>query len=189
MFNEIEEAIVAALQHERRGLPGDDQEPWYVPAAKIGRQLPTLQGNVSNLLPAVGFAMAEFDVLEDDFSGLGEPRDIEDGVREIRPLRFNLCCHLDVWAEAVDDVNAILQRAIEILVKERDWLKEEEGDYRLLRVRPVTGRTVPTEQVGSKSVFKRQVDYDIDCELLIKTRHTPIEQVIIEEVEWDISEE
>jgi hypothetical protein len=187
VFNEIEEAIVAALRHERRGLPSDDEELWYVPATNIGRLPPDLQGNLNALLPAVSFAVSEFDVVEEEFAGIGELEEVEQGLREIRGLKFDTLYHLDVWATELDRVNAITQKAIKILLRERARIRVQRGDYRLLRIRPRAGRNVPVE-LERAAVFRRQLDYRIESELLIRTLHTPTAEVVIEEVEWQVDE-
>jgi hypothetical protein len=188
VFNEIEEAIVAALRHERRGLPSDDEELWYVPAANIGRPPPDLQGDLSTVLPAVSFAVSEFDVVEEEFAGIGELEEVEQGLREICGLKFDVLYHLDAWATELDRANAITQQAIKILLRERARIRVQRGDYRLLRIRPRAGRNVPVE-VGGNTVFRRQLDYRIESELLIRTLHTPIEGVVIEEIELQVNEE
>lgn len=193
MFNEIEETIVAILADAETGLPSDAGQPWHVPADHVGRLPPDLQGDPSGDLPAVAFAVSEFDVGADGYApfghGIGEVEEDDEGLTEIRTLRFDLLYRLDVWAADPDGVNAIAQRAVEILLRTRDELAVEDDDYRLLAIRPLAGRALPpSEQTGSTTVFRRQLDYRIESELLIKERPTPIREVVIREVAWQIDE-
>jgi hypothetical protein len=188
VFNEIEETVVAALRHEQSGLPSDDEASWYVPAAHIGRMPPDLRGNLSAALPAVSFAVSEFDVIEEEFAGIGECEKVEQGLKEIHGVKFDILYHLEVWATEPDRVNAISQQAIEILLRERDRIEVQGDDYRLLRMRPRAGRDVPIE-LEHATVFRRQLDYRVESELLIETLYTPIEGVVIEEIGWQVDEE
>jgi len=188
VFNEIEEAIVAALADGEKGLPSDGEQGWYVPTANIGRQPPNLQAYLEAVLPAVCFAVSEFSVAEEGFAGIGELEEAEEGLTEICKLKFDLLYRLDAWATELDNANAIAQKAVEILMLARDGLMIEGDDYRLLKMRPVAGRDVPVELEGA-TVFRRQLDYRIESELLIEILQPAIKEVVIEKVEWEVSEE
>ncbi len=192
MLNEIEETIVAVLADAETGLPSDAGQPWHVPAEHVGRLPPDLQGNPTDSLPAVAFAVSEFDMGVDRYGQLGRgtgEMEEDDGLTEIRTLGFDLLYHLDVWAADLDEVNAIAQRAVEVLLRARDEMAVEGDDYRLLAIRPLVGQALPIEQAGPTTVFRRQLDYRIESELLIKEPATPIREVVIEEVAWQVEED
>jgi hypothetical protein len=189
VLNEIEEAIVAVLADADSGLPSGAGQPWHVAAARIGRLPPDLQGSLSGKLPAVAFAVVQFTVGEDGYAGVGEVEADGEGLAEIQTLRFDLLYHLDVWATDLDQAQAIVQKAVEVLLQAREGLAVEGDDYRLLALRPLAGRALPAEEAGSSTVFRRQLDVQIESELLIKTHPTAIREVIVEKVEWEIHEE
>jgi hypothetical protein len=189
VLNEIEEAIVALLADADSGLPSGAGQPWHVAATRIGRQPPDLQGNLSDKLPAVALAVAQFTMGADGYAGIGEVQQDGEGLAETQTLRFDLLYHLGVWATDLDRANAIAQKAVEVLLQAREGLAVEGDDYRLLAMRPLAGRALPDEEASSSTVFRRQLDCQVESELLIKTHPTAIREVIVEKVEWEIDEE
>ncbi len=182
MLNVIEEAVIARLKSRSSGLPSDSDKPWYVPRGHIRRQPPDMSGRLSRVLPAVCFANVDFTVEESPFEGIGEIRSAgQADLVELRRLKFNLLYHLDIWAEEMDGANEIAQKAVAILLSAREQLLGMRENYQISEMKLVAGRGVPEEREG---VFRRQLDYFIESELITEIPQPAIREVTVKEVGW-----
>jgi hypothetical protein len=181
MLNEIEEAVIACLKDTASGLPGDNTKPWYVPESHIRRQPPDLNGSLSESLPAVCFANADFTLEDMPFSDIGEIlKENQDTLVEQERTKFALLYHLDIWTQDMNSANEIVQKVIVTIGTAAEQLLRVKDDYQVTEMKLLAGRSVSEEQQG---IFKRQLDYFIASELITQTRLTPIKHIFIKKVE------